>query len=112
MHATTTEGTLLGLDVFREVAAGSHLTDEFGTGIIGMGGEDAVDVREQDEGVCLHHLGDEAGELVVIRKHQLCDADGVVLAMGSTLFSSITVIQARWLRYCSPGSKFSFIVST
>ena len=34
------------------------------------------------------------------------------LTMGRTLFSSITVIHACWLRYCSPGSKFSFMVST
>ena len=34
------------------------------------------------------------------------------LTMGSTPFSSITLMQARWLSYCSPGWKFSFIVST
>ena len=34
------------------------------------------------------------------------------LTIGNTSFSSITVIQACWLRYCSPGRKFSFIVST
>ena len=34
------------------------------------------------------------------------------LTMGSTSFSNITFMQARWFSYCSPGWKFSFIVST
>ena len=40
---------------------------------------DAVNIAEQYQRVCLHHLGDEAAEFVVIGKHQLGDADGVVL---------------------------------
>ena len=40
---------------------------------------DAVDIAQQDECVGLHHLSDEAAQLVVICEHQLSDADGVVL---------------------------------
>ena len=46
MHAPTAEGALLGLDVFRKVTARSYFAYQFGTGVIRMGGEDAVDVRE------------------------------------------------------------------
>ena len=40
---------------------------------------DAINIGEQDERVGLHHLGNEAGEFVVIRKHQLSDGNSVVL---------------------------------
>ena len=79
VHAATTEGALLGLDVFREVTTRSHLSNQFCTGVIGMGGEDAVNVREKNQRVGFHHLSDEAGELVVIGKHQLGDGDSIVL---------------------------------
>ena len=60
VHASTAESAFLWLDVFAKVTARRHLADELGFGIIGMGGEDAVYIRKQDECVGFHHLCDES----------------------------------------------------
>ena len=60
VHATTSEGALLWLDILAEVTPWCHFPDEFCRRVIRMGGEDAIDVRKQDQRVCLHHLGDES----------------------------------------------------
>ena len=38
-----------------------------------MTSKDAVDVRQKNQRVGFHHLGDESGELIVIGEHQLGD---------------------------------------
>ena len=44
-----------------------------------MGGEDAVDVRQQHQRLGLHHHRNETRQLVVIREHQLRDTHRIVL---------------------------------
>ena len=60
VHTTTSESTLLRLDVLDEVTAWCHFLDELGCWVVRMTIEDTIDVRQQDQCVCLHHLGDEA----------------------------------------------------
>ena len=79
VHAATTESTLLRPDILGEIGAWRNGLYQFGSRIVGMPGIDAIDVREQDERVGLHHLCDEAGEFIVIGKHQLGNADGIIL---------------------------------
>ena len=38
-----------------------------------MTGIDAVDVRQKNQRIGFHHLGDETRELIVISEHQLGD---------------------------------------
>lgn len=59
MHAAATEGTLLFLDILREVATWLHLRDEVRGWMIGMTIEDAINIAQQNERTGLHHLSDE-----------------------------------------------------
>ena len=44
-----------------------------------MCGENTVNVREQDERISMHHLCNETRKFIVIGKHQLGNADRIVL---------------------------------
>ena len=78
-HTPTAEAALASLDILAQVGAGLHLADDLRLGRGERTIVDAVDVAEDDEGVGVHHRGDETGELVVVGEHQFGDAHRVVL---------------------------------
>ena len=79
MHAASAECALLRLNIFAEVTLWGYNGDNLRFGVIGMTGEDTIDVAQQDEHVSLHHLGNQSAEFVVVGEHKLSDAHGVVL---------------------------------
>src|SRR5574344_1620722 len=79
MHTASAECALLSLDIFAEVATRGYDGNNLRLRVIGMTGEDTVDIAQKDEHVGIHHLGNKSAEFVIISEHKFGDANGVVL---------------------------------
>ena len=78
-HAAPASFALGGKYVAAHVVAQTHLTNHLAARLGGIAVVEAIDAREQDKHFGAHHSGNKAGEFVVVREHQLLDANGVVL---------------------------------
>ena len=79
MHTATAKCALLSLDIFAEVATRGHKGNNLRLRVVGLTGEDTVDIAQQDEHVGMHHLGNKSAEFVIISEHKFGDANSVVL---------------------------------
>lgn len=112
-HSAAAEVTLAGLDIFAEVAVVVDHRDDTRVLVGRIAVEDTVYIGENDQRVGVHHRCHESCKLIVIGEHQLQTlVVSFSLTIGTTPFSSITFMQALWLRYSPRVEKLSFIVST
>ena len=78
-HAAAPEARLFRADILLQVPVRLHLADNLRARRARRTVIDAVHVAQDDQCLHVHHRGDKPGKFVVVREHQLRDADRVVL---------------------------------
>ena len=60
MHTTPAKSAFLCLDILTEIGTRLYPTNQLGGGIIRLSRIDAVNIRQQDKGVGIHHLRNQS----------------------------------------------------